>query len=173
MTIVTLVVAATVSLCWTRLSFYFEPMTLYNVDNGSIDWPYVLLVFALNFVAVFCGGVLFGSVSLIAVKLFRWLRRRQQGFHELRKIGVPGFKIMTIVTFVIAAAVSLCWTRFCFYLHPMTLYNVDNGSINWPYVLLVFALNFVAVFCVGVLFGSVSLITVKLFRWLRRRISGS
>jgi hypothetical protein len=41
------------------------------------------------------------------------------------------FKIMALVTFLVPAALSACWTRINFYLQPMALLDAEDSSIDW------------------------------------------
>jgi hypothetical protein len=74
LTIVSLVTATALAACFTQCHFDANPMELHQVEDYSIDWSYVLMVFTCAFGIFFCGSMFFGSIPLVVIKLFRWLR---------------------------------------------------------------------------------------------------
>ena len=80
------------------------------------------------------------------------------------------FKIMAIVTLLVSAVVSVCWTKFYFYLHPMALLDPNDSTTDWAHVAVLFAHPFVLTFFGGIILGSIPWVAVKLFKWLKKRL---
>lgn len=89
LTIVSLVLATAFAAYFTQCHFDANPMELHQVEDYSIDWSYVLLVFTCAFGVFFCGSMFFGSIPLVVIKLFRWLRRRLADSPQIDECAKP------------------------------------------------------------------------------------